>query len=82
VVNLSNHKLITNEASTGIRTCFAEAMEKKKHADETVDAGREFVEAYVTYVHSGEGVHQAAKGPQHGHHGEAENAPKHHHEGR
>lgn len=73
-------KLIANDVSAGIRDRFAIAYEKKKHADESVEAGREFVEAYVTYVHYVEGLHQAARGPKHAHHGKAEKAPKHHHE--
>ena len=73
-------KLITHEVSAGIRERFAEAFEKKKHADESVAAGREFVEAYVTYVHYVEGLYQAARGSKHAHQGEAEQSSKHHDE--
>ncbi len=41
----------------GIRKRFAEVAEKKKHANDSVEAGREFVEAYVEYVHFVEGIH-------------------------
>ena len=34
-------------------------MEAKKNKDESVAAGREFVEAYVTYMHYVEGIHTA-----------------------
>jgi len=54
-------KLVTDEAATGIRKRFAEAREKKAHADHNVEAGRAFVAAYVEYVHYVEGVHQAAE---------------------
>ena len=44
----------------------AEVAEKKKHANDNVEAGREFVEAYVEYVHFVEGIHNmVAKGPAH-----------------
>jgi hypothetical protein len=38
---------ITQLVAEGIRHRFAETLEKKKHADHNVAAGREFVEAYV-----------------------------------
>ena len=50
----------------GIRKRFAEVAEKKKHANDNAEAGREFVEAYVEYVHFVEGIHNmVAKGPAH-----------------
>jgi hypothetical protein len=42
---------VAERVSAGVRERFAHALEKKKHADESVTAGREFVEAYVEYVH-------------------------------
>ncbi len=54
--------LVTDEAAAGIRKRFAEAREKKEHADHNVEAGREFVAAYVEYVHYVEGLHQTAQG--------------------
>jgi hypothetical protein len=44
-------KLVTDAAAKGIRERFAHALETKKHADHTVDAGRKFVEAYVEFTH-------------------------------
>ena len=41
----------------GIRRRFAEVVEAKEHADESVEAGRAFVDAYVEYVHFVEGIH-------------------------
>jgi hypothetical protein len=35
---------------------FAEVAEKKKHADESVEAGRAYVAAYVSYVHFVEAI--------------------------
>jgi hypothetical protein len=54
-------KLLTDEAAAGIRRRFAEAHEKQAHAAHNVEAGREFVAAYVEYVHYVEGLHQAAQ---------------------
>ncbi len=55
-------KNITNAVSSGIRERFARAIEKKQHADESIDAGREFVEAYVGFVHYVERLHLDAAG--------------------
>ncbi|HUW18493.1 MAG TPA: DUF6448 family protein [Sedimentisphaerales bacterium] len=60
-------KAVTRQVEKGIRERFAKALEKKQHADESVEAGREFVEAYVQYVHYVEGIHQAVMTPTHGH---------------
>jgi hypothetical protein len=46
----------------GIRNRFAKALEKRKLADESVKAGREFVEAYVQFVHYVERLHNDALG--------------------
>jgi hypothetical protein len=56
-------KLVTEDAAAGIRKRFAEVQEKKPHAEHNVEAGREFVAAYVLYVHYVEGLHQSAQGP-------------------
>lgn len=66
-------KLVTDEAAAGIRRRFAEAREKKAHAEHNVDAGREFVAAYVEYVHYVEGLHQTAEGAG-AHHAEGHEA--------
>ena len=50
-------KLITDAASKGIRERFDRTKEAKKHADESVGAGREFVEAYVQFTHYVERLH-------------------------
>jgi hypothetical protein len=65
--------LVTKDVAAGIRERFAVVMEKKKHADESVEAGREYVAAYVAYVHYVEGIHAVATG---GHHeGNSEGGP-------
>jgi len=66
---------IAEHAGAGVRERFARALAAKKHADESVAAGREYVEAYVTYVHYIEGIVQAVHAEAH--HGEE--APTHKH---
>ena len=44
-------KGLTDQAEEGIRHRFARAAEAKKHAEESVAAGRRFVEAYVELTH-------------------------------
>lgn len=53
-------KMISGAMTDGIRHRFAKAIEKKKHIDESVEAGREYVEAYVEFVHYVEGIYIAA----------------------
>ena len=66
-------KLVTDEAAAGIRKRFAEVRQKKEHAEHSVEAGREFVAAYVEYVHYVEGLHQSAEGAG-AHHAEGHEA--------
>ena len=54
--------VLTDAADKGIRARFNRALETKKHADESVSAGREFVEAYVTFTHYVENLHDSVKG--------------------
>jgi len=55
---------VTNKVAEGIREQFAKVSEAKQHADESVDAGREYVEAYVIFTHYVEGIHNAAAGAE------------------
>ena len=69
-------KEVTDKAAAGIRERYTKVLEKKKQADRSVEAGREFVEAYVDYVHYVERLHlDAARGAGHG--GEPEEAEAH-----
>jgi hypothetical protein len=56
---------VIGDVATGIRERFERAAEAKRHAGESVEAGRRFVEAYVEYVHYVEGLQEAraAHGP-------------------
>lgn len=53
---------ITQLVAEGIRHRFAETLEKQKHAEHNVAAGREFVAAYVEFVHYVERLHADALG--------------------
>jgi uncharacterized protein DUF6448 len=53
----------------GIQKRFALAVERKKHAADSVAAGREYVEAYVEYIHYVESVARlATPEASHSHH--------------
>ncbi len=61
---------MTGHMSGAIRERFGKALEAKKHAGKSVEAGREYVEAYVQYMHYVEGLHDAimASGGHHADH--------------
>jgi hypothetical protein len=63
-------KQVIDEVAAGIRKRFDRTMETKKHIDESVDAGREFVAAYVEFTHYVEGLYQKVSGEGGHHHGE------------
>lgn len=44
-------KEIEDALTMGIKKRFAQTIERKKHADESVEAVREFVEACVDFAH-------------------------------
>lgn len=58
---------LSRHLSHGIRERFSRALKAKKHKDESVEAGREYVEAYVEYTYYVEGAHNAISGKA-GHH--------------
>lgn len=49
--------VLSNALASGIRARFHRALETRQHADDSVAAGREFVEAYVVFTHYVEGLH-------------------------
>lgn len=50
-----------------IRQRYADVVALKEHADNDIEAGREFVEAYVEYIHFIEVTHAVASGEFYGH---------------
>lgn len=73
-------KDVTEEAAAGIRKRFAEASEKRKHAEQNVEAGREYVAAYVEYVHYVERLHETATTSAHHEESAEPAARKEHHQ--
>jgi hypothetical protein len=66
-------KLVNDAVAKGIRRRFAQALETKKHAEHTVEAGRSFVAAYVEFTHYVERLHMdAVSGSGHVHEQAAE----------
>jgi hypothetical protein len=55
--------LIEEKIHDGIHKYYVEAMEKKKHAGESVEAGRVYVQAYVPYLHFVERLYADATTP-------------------
>lgn len=70
-------KKISGHMAAAIKEKFTKVVEAKKNKDKSVETGREFVEAYVIYMHYVEGIHTAimSAGAHHAEHGEA--APAH-----
>lgn len=54
--------VLTKAMADGIRERFQHAEETRSHADDSVAAGRQFVEAYVGFTHYVEGLHALLKG--------------------
>jgi hypothetical protein len=52
-------KKMSGHMAEAIGEKFAKVLKAKKHKDESVEAGREFVEAYVIYMHYVEGIRTA-----------------------
>ena len=70
-------KLLMKTVEEGLHGQFEKAMTKKKFIAEDVEAGREYIEAYVQYIHYVERLYEAAKTQAPGHFPEA--AEKHGH---
>lgn len=66
---------MSNHMAKAIQEKFDKAQAAKKNKDKSVEAGREYVEAYVTYMHYIEGLHTAIMGAS-SHHNEAAAEPK------
>ncbi len=63
-------KLLTAEVDEGLRHRFGQAAEARKHAAESVEKGRQYVAAYVDFMHYAERLLLDASGPvSHAEHG-------------
>ncbi len=72
-------RLVERDVAAGIHKRFHHAFEAKKHADDSVEAGRKFVEAYVEFVHYVERLHNAAVTSAVHHGGSMEAVSEEHH---
>ena len=74
------YKILMDKIHESLHEKFKEVMKKKDFKKNDVDAGREFVEAYVPFVHYVEALYDAAaKGGGHGHSQEVEKGSQHKH---
>ena len=58
-------KTMGEHTSQGLRERFERAVNARAHAKESVQAGREYVEAYSTYIHYVEGIANVVHGTAH-----------------
>lgn len=76
-------KQVTDAAAKGLRERFERLKEAKKHSEESVEKGREFVAAYVEFTHFVERLYTVSAAPcpcggHAEHHGNAPETPHHH----
>jgi hypothetical protein len=67
--------LLVEKVRTGITDWYKRAMATKAFKVQDVDAGREYIEAYVTYIHYVEGLYEATMNPVSGHYPEETSVP-------
>lgn len=60
-------KIVTDAAAAGMRRHFERAASRKDYDRDDVEVGRDYVEAYVAYVHYVERLYGAAVSAAHGH---------------
>jgi len=70
-------KLLTDKVHEGLHGRFHRVVEMSGYSKDDIEAGREYVKAYVEYIHYVEGLYEAAKGPAEGHSHEVERAVVH-----
>jgi hypothetical protein len=69
--------LLVDAIDRGVRRSFDAAFSRKTFAPDDVAAGREFVAAYVPYIHYVERLWRDATGVAHGHSHEHAKEPQH-----
>jgi len=73
-------EFIAREAEHGVQERFADLRAKRNFRPDDLQAGRDYVGSYVSFLHYVEGLHDAVKASAAGHFEEARNAPAEHHE--
>lgn len=56
-------KLLTDTVQENVQKHFKEVLARKKFNENDVEAGRQFVKAYVIFTHYVEKIYESAKGP-------------------
>ena len=67
--------LLVDGVRAGLLDRYNKAKAAKSFKVEDLDAGREYIEAYVTYIHYVEGIYEAAMNPASGHYPERATIP-------
>jgi hypothetical protein len=70
-------KSVTEAVHHGIHEQFTNAMAKQNFKKDDIAAGREYVKAYVEFIHYVERLYQAAKQPAEGHYHESPSGDAH-----
>jgi len=73
------YKILTEKIHQGLHEKFRAVTDRKNFDKDNVDAGRKYVEAYVTYIHYVEGLYDLAGKAAHGHFPELEGEGEHKH---
>jgi Family of unknown function (DUF6448) len=60
-------KILMDTSQDSIREYFGHAIARKNFSKDDVEAGRQYVKAYVELIHYVEHLYEAAKNPAHGH---------------
>lgn len=53
-------RLVSERAGKGIRRQFAQVLEARRHAEDSVEAGRVYTKAYAEFAHATEQLYEAA----------------------
>ncbi len=64
------HSLISDAVEKGLNRRFSELMQKKNYNPNDIDAGRDYVKAYLEYIHFVEELYNAAANPETHSHGD------------
>lgn len=69
--------LVIDQVRAGLLERYKDAMAAKDFKSQDLDAGREFVKKYITFIHYAEGLYLAAVRPAEGHPSEEAAGPHH-----
>lgn len=72
-------QLLTDDIHKGLHQYFQNVISKKDYNPNDINAGREFIEAYVVFVHYVEGIYETIKISTDGHNKESEDNEVHKH---